>query len=193
VSNLVGLDEQVNVEGLGEVQKSSFSLSPTLAKGKKNQSQLTLPPATSGQKRPFDRHRNSVSKVSDLRLHKRGKDQKERDDDCIIIDSEAVEYDVRVAEERSHSKKLVTPSPHPHSKKQNTKRMTPACDTTSSSVSRSNNSDCVQPQNISGGGSNTSSRPNTMRSKRKGPLNNKLPWLQEKSKQKTSQQIAFSE
>ncbi len=198
MSNLVGLDEQVHVEGLGEFQKSAFSLSPTVAKGKKNQSQLSLPPATSGQKRPYDTHRNSVSNVCDLRLHKRGKHQKERDDDCIIIDSEAVEYDVSksssVAKESSCSKKVVTPSPHPHTKNQKAKKVVPACDTTtSSSVSRSDKTTYSQPQNLSGRESNTPSWSNNMRSIRKGPQNGRSSWFQEKSKQKSSQQIAFSE
>jgi len=196
LSNLVGLDEQVHVEGLGEVQKSAFSLSPTVAKGKKNQSQLSLPPEKSGQKRPFDTHRNSVSNVSDLRLHKRGKHQEERDDDCIIFDSEAVAYDVSksssVAKDRS-CKKVVTPSPHPHTKNQNAKKSVQACDTTSSSVSRSDKTACSQPQNQSGRETNTPSWSNNMRSIRKGPRNNRSSWFQEKSNQKTSQQIAFSE
>jgi hypothetical protein len=194
VSNLVGLDEQVNVEGLGEVQKSSFSLSPTVAKGKKNQSQLFLHPATS--KRSFDMHRNSVSNVSDFRLHKRGKVQKERRNDCIIIDPEAVEYDVskssRAAEERSLSKKVVTPSPHPHTKNQTANTSVSACDTTPSLVSRSDKTTHIQPQNLSGRQSNTPGWSNNIRSIKKPPRNNRSSWFQEKSQQKTSQQTAFS-
>ena len=119
----VGLDELVTIDGAGDVQKSSFTLSPTVAhsaNGRKNQSQLSFAPASS-RKRSLETHRNSVSNVTDLRLHKRCKD--DEDDDCIIIDPAAVEYKASessgLAEENPRSKKVVTPSPHPHTKSAN--------------------------------------------------------------------------
>jgi hypothetical protein len=202
VSNLVGLDEQVSVEGRGEVQTSSFSLSPAALKGMRNQSHPSLQQATSGKKRPFfDAHRNSVLNISDVRLHKRGKDDKEPDDDCIIIDPEAVEYDEyessKVSEERPRSKKtIVTPSPHPHTKNQNTKQSFPVSDTTSPLISRCENTTNSQSQFISrhsGRRSNTPSWQQNIGRTRKSARSDRSKWFQVKAQQKTAQQTAFSE
>ncbi len=202
MSNLVGLDEQVSVEGLGEVQKSPFSLSPTAPRGKKNQSHPSLQQSTSGKKRPFfDIHRNSVLEVSDVRLHRRGKDVEEQVDDCIIIDAEAVEYDEsessKVVEERSRSKKtIVTPSPHPHTKNQNAEQSFPASDTASPLMSRCENTTSSQSRFVSshsGRRSNTPSWQQNVSSTRKGARNERSKWFQVKAQQRTAQQTAFSE
>jgi len=195
VSNLVGLDEQVTIDGNCKIQKSSFDLSPAVAKsskGKKKQSKIFAqpPPTTTSRKRQtFDgSHRNSVSKVSDMRLHKRGraekKDKVQEDDDCIIIDPDAVEYDLtsRPAKELG-GKKSVTPSPHPRTGRENRqqKNLTPVRGTTATSSQRSEKTN-----QTSKWSKNTNNNNN-----RRGPRNARSSWFQEKSSQKTAQQTAF--
>jgi hypothetical protein len=190
VSNLVGLDELVTIDGAGDVQKSSFTLSPTVAhsaKGRKNQSQLSFASASS-RKRSLETHRNSVSNISDLRLHKRGKDDEE-DDDCVIIDPAAIEYKASessgAADENPRSKKVVTPSPHPHTKSTNND---------STSFSRGDSTTRPPPKPSSQHqASRNPSWSNNPRTIRKGPRNsNRSSWFQEKTQQKTTQQTAFS-
>ena len=213
MSNLVGLDEQVTVDGNDKVQKSSFSLTPTLAKsssgGKgKKQSKLFANnnPTTSRKRQSFDSHRNSVSKVSDMRLHKRGKTQKEKcleeDDECIIVDPEAVEYELskpsntalpqKASRKKSSS---VTPSPHPRSSNQqdSNNNLTPVRNTTGASRQRNETSRRTQPQGqqSSGRGPNSSTWSKNTTSNRRGPRNARSSWFQEKTQQKTSQQTAF--
>ncbi|KAL7539117.1 hypothetical protein ACHAXR_010579 [Thalassiosira sp. AJA248-18] len=206
VSNLVGLDEQVTVDGNDHIQRSSFSLSPHVAtkssstKSKKqSKSALTKPPALS-RKRSVNNHRDSVSGVSDLRLHKRGKAQKVQDnnDDCIIVDPDAMEYDVskpsNVAAQKSSKKKMVTPSPHPRAKHQNSNNLTPVRNPASLSGQRSVNTNHSQPQNSTSGRRlyNSSSSKNTA-SNRKGPRNARSSsWFKEKKQQKSAQQTAFN-
>ena len=190
VSNLVGLDELVTIDGAGDVQKSSFTLSPTVAhsaNGRKNQSQLSFAPASS-RKRSLETHRKSVSNVTDLRLHKRCKD--DEDDDCIIIDPAAVEYKASessgLAEENPRSKKVVTPSPHPHTKSANND---------STSFSRGDSTTTRPPPKPSSRhqAASNPSWSNNPRTIRKGPRNsNRSSWFQEKTQQKTTQQTAFS-
>ena len=92
ISNLVGLDEQTSVDGNGRIEKSSFSLSPTMAKSstksKKDQRAPPKPPETA-KKRLFESHRSSVSNISDLRLHKRGKiERSSKKVECIELNSD---------------------------------------------------------------------------------------------------------
>lgn len=113
ISNLIGLDEQASVDGNDRIEKTSFSLSPTIAKSttKNKQSQTAPKPSETAKKRLFDSHRSSVSNVSDLRIYKRGKfTQGPTKVDCIEINS-----DDEVAG-KSTARKTVTPSPHPATK-----------------------------------------------------------------------------
>eukprot|EP00804_Cyclotella_cryptica_P018375 CCRYP_015473-RA/>CCRYP_015473-RA protein AED:0.16 eAED:0.29 QI:0/0.37/0.22/1/1/1/9/0/1809 len=119
ISNLVGLDEQLSVDGNDRVEKSLFSLSPVVAKSatKSKTSQICSKPSESAGKRAFESHRSSVSNVGDMRLHKRGKVVLAQSrTDCIEIDS-GVEEDHGSSKAYfktpSAKKKAVTPSPHP--------------------------------------------------------------------------------
>ena len=206
VSNLVGLDEQVMIDGNDRIQKSSFSLTPPQAKSSskkgKKQSKLTQQPAASSRsKRSIDNHRNSVSNVSDLRLHKRGKvQQKEQDDDdCIIIDPDAVDFEVSqpsgMGGQRSSKKKNVTPSPHPPTKHQGSNdNVTPVRNTTSSSAQRSQTMTNLsqQPHSASSGRRSNNTWSKNTASNRTGPRNSRSSWFNEKRHQKTQQQVAFN-
>lgn len=205
VGNLVGLDEIVTVDGNDAIQKTNFSLSPHVAKSSsakrgKSQSKLTAPSAgsTAYRKRVLsDTHRDSVSAVSDLRLHKRGKTQteQEEEDDCIIVDPDAVEFEPTTSSKPSSrvsgSKKTVTPSPHPSSrpKQSSSNNLTPVrLSKDSSSFARSDKSNRSRPNDT---GSNWSNRTAT-NTNRKGPRNARSSsWFSEKRQQKNSQQTAF--
>ena len=120
ISNLIGLDEQISVDGNDRIEKSSFSLSPTVVKSNaksKNSKVATQKPSESAKKRLFD-HRDSVSNINDMRLHKRGKANVQRKIECIEIDSNTEDdrNSLPVAPSKSSTKKAVTPSPHPASK-----------------------------------------------------------------------------
>ena len=211
VSNLVGLDEQVAIDGNDRVQNSAFALSPHIvtsskassSKGRK-QSKLTLTtkkaPATS-HKRSVDNHRGSVSNVSDLRLHKKGKfqmDQEEDDDDdCIIVDPDATEYAGSIPSKatapKTGKKKLVTPSPHPRTKKQNTDSLTPARNNASSATQRKERASRSQSTYSSNRPHNSSWSKNSTNNSRKGPRNARASsWFNDKRQQKNSQQTAFN-
>ncbi|KAL7551782.1 hypothetical protein ACHAWF_014973 [Thalassiosira exigua] len=195
VSNLVGLDEQVAVDGNDKIQKSSFSLSPKVAKSSstkgKTQSTATKPPPPSSRKRAADAHRNAVSNVSDLRLHKRGKVRRgDEDDDCVIIDPDAVDFAEKpnASGKQSSRNKKVTPSPHPRKKddKEGESNLSPVPYPTSP-FPRSENASVAQSQRTT----TSSWSKNTARSSRK-PRNVRSSWFREKKSQKTSQQTAFS-
>ena len=120
ISNLIGLDEQTSVDGNGRIEKSSFSLSPTVVKStirSKKSKAATLKPSESAKKRLFD-HRDSVSNINDMRLHKRKKANAPKKTECIEIDSddENDRNSSSLAPNKSTTKKAVTPSPHPASK-----------------------------------------------------------------------------
>ncbi|KAL9182447.1 hypothetical protein ACHAXT_013099 [Thalassiosira profunda] len=200
VGNLVGIDEQVTVDGNDRIQKSSFSLSPHVAKSsatkgkKQSKLNLTQPPATS-RKRTIDAHRDSVTNVSDLRLHKRGKAPKGRgddDDDCVIVDTEAVEFEVssneppKTAAQKSGRKKSVTPSPHPRS------NLTPVRNTASTAAPRSEKTARSNAYSSAGRRNNHSSWSKTTATSRKGPRNARSSsWFQEKKQQTGAQKTAF--
>ena len=197
MSNLIGLDEQVAVDGNEDrIERSSFSLTPTLAKSskkgtKKQQSKLPSkqPPPATTRKRLFDGHRDAVSNVKDLRL-KRGRVEKEQDgDECVIVDPEAVEYVPNPSKEstkQSSVQTLVTPSPHPRANGNSNGTLTPV----RNAASASNR----------GGKPTQSSRaasgpqPNKYTAtQRKGPRNgNRSSWFQEKRNVKQTQQTAFN-
>jgi hypothetical protein len=131
ISNLVGLDEQVSVDGNDRVEKSSFSLSPVVAKSatKRKKSQICSKPSECAGKRLFESHRSSVSNVGDMRLHKRGKAGPASNiTECIEIDSDVEEDDgssKAYAKTPSSKKKAVTPSPHPATKPSSQNDLTP--------------------------------------------------------------------
>ena len=201
VSNLVGLDEQVTVDGNDKINKSSFSLTPAASKkkslkGKKQSTLFSQPSAAttaSRKRRQFDSHRDSMSRVSDLRLHKRGKSTKdteieEEGDECIIVDPEAVEYEASSSRQtkQSGSKKSVTPSPYPRTKQQsNANNLTPLRNTASSMQRSEKTTSRTPPQ------TNSKWAKNNANSNRRGPRNARSSWFQEKSQQKSSQQTAF--
>jgi hypothetical protein len=193
VGNLVGLDEQVTVDGNDDIEKSPALLSHSVSKPPsttvKKQRQQSIAPPPSSSKRPLETHRDSVSYVSDLRMQKRGKVQTEQTVDRIIsepVDTEAA------AQPSTSTKNLVTPSPHPHTKHQNADTATPRRNVTSSSGKRDETN--TQPRSHS----LTGHRPNnpslaSARANRGGKNNSRSSWFQEKSQQKTAQQTAFSE
>lgn len=124
ISNLIGLDEHTSVDGDDQIEKSSFSLSPPTAKSTamSKKSQQAKQPATA-KKRLFESHRSSVSNVSDLRLHKRGKPDRSEKIECIEIDSDNednVNYSNVLSSNKVPSQKAVTPSPHPSTKTSST-------------------------------------------------------------------------
>jgi hypothetical protein len=140
ISNLVGLDEQTSVDGNDRIEKSSFSLSPTVvkstSKSKKNNTAQKQPPSTTAKKRLFESHRSSVSNISDLRIHKRGKLEREPNIECIEINPDDEDNHNPVPlPNKPTTKKAVTPSPHPSTKSslQQTCNLTPTFNTRSSS------------------------------------------------------------
>lgn len=120
ISNLVGLDEQKTVDGNDRIEKSSFSLSPTVVKStvKAKRSEAASKPPETAKKRLFESERSSLSNVSDLRLHKRGKfDRAQKKTERIEINSD--DEDARNFASTSReppTQKAVTPSPHPATK-----------------------------------------------------------------------------
>jgi hypothetical protein len=194
VSNLVGLDEQVTVDGNDNIVKSPILLSQsasksTATKGKKRQQSIVAP--LSSNKRPLEAHRTSVSNVSDLRLQKRGKVQEERTVDCHIpqlSDSEEASQPTT-----STQKNQVTPSPHPHTKHQDSETATPRRNFTSSSGKRDVTTNQYQALPLTGQRPMNNSSLASTRMKRGGQNNSRSSWFQEKSHQKTAQQTAFSE
>jgi len=194
VSNLVGLDEQVTVDGNDDLVKSPILLSQsatksTSTKGKKLQQSIVAPP--SSNKRPLEAHRTSVSNVSDLRLQKRGKVQEERTVDRNIpklLDSEEAAHPTT-----STKKNLVTPSPHPHAKHQDSETVTPRRNDTSSSGKRDVTTNQSQALPLTGQRAVNNPSLASTRMKRGGQNNSRSSWFQEKSHQKTAQQTAFSE
>ncbi len=192
VSNLVGLDEHVTIDGNDDIEKSPVFLSQsvsksTSAKGTKQRqkSQIALP---SSHKRTMETHRDSVSNVSDLRLQKRGKVQKEQRSDYIIskpLESEAATQPTFI------TKKLVTPSPHPYSKRQNSETTTPRGNDILSSTERREATNQYHPPPPTG------QRPNnnpslTNARVRAGQNNSRSSWFKERNHQTTAQQTAFS-
>ena len=171
ISNLVGLDEQISVDGNGRIEKSSFSLSATVmkssTKSKKGQTAAPKPPETA-KKRLFESHRSSVSNISDLRLHKRGKTERSsKKVECIELNSDD---EVEIT---NKTKKAVTPSPHPEMKSgQNEGNLTP----TFGSKSSSHQNNGAQTQT-------TSSNPYTSRklSDNSRTIQNRTKWNQDVS------------
>lgn len=193
VSNLVGLDEQVTVDGNGDLEMSPALLSrsvskPTSTKGKKQRQQSIVAPPPS-HKRPLDSHRNSASNVDDLRLQKRGKVQKEPVGRTISepLDSEAA------TQSCTRTKNLVTPSPHPHTKHKNLDSTTPCRNVTSLSVKRNEVTNNSQAKHLTGQSSRVDPSFASSRFRRGGQTNSRSSWFKEKSHQKTAQQTAFSE
>lgn len=129
ISNLVGLDEQVTVDGNDRIEKSAFSLSPKVAKSttKSKKSQSSAKPSGSNGKRLFDSHRSAVSNVNDLRLHKKGKldNAPNNSNECIEIDSDTEPGPSTVMGKQPARKKPVTPSPHPATKSSVKNDLTP--------------------------------------------------------------------
>ena len=192
VSNLVGLDEHVTIDGNDDIEKSPVFLSQSVsnsssAKGKKQRQQPIVAPPSS-HKRTIETHRDSVSNVSDLRLQKRGKVQREQRTDCVIskpLDSEAA------TQPTSSTKKLVTPSPHPYSKRQNSQTATPRRSDILTSTKKSEATNQNQAPPLTG------QRPNnnpslTSARVRAGQNNSRSSWFKEKNHQTTAQQTAFS-
>ena len=112
IGNLVGLDKQITVDGNDCIEKSSFSLSPTVVKTitkNKTSQEAVKKPSEVAKKRQLDYH-TSISDVIDLRLHKRGKNEG---------GSTEPGYNDRSpcpVSNKTATKKAVTPSPHPFTK-----------------------------------------------------------------------------
>lgn len=199
MSNLVGLDEQVSIDGNDDIEKSPVLLSQAVAKFSsskgKRQSQLPLLPSSS-QKRPLDSHRNTVSGVNDRRLHKRGAVQNEYYNPCVTLDPETLDHDLikssNMATQPSATKNMVTPSPHPHIKHQNSNTHIYSRNDSSSFTKKSEMINRSRPQPLMEHRSSNSSL-SSARIKRAGPHISRSSWFQEKSQQKTAQQTAFSE
>lgn len=184
LGNIVGIDEKVAVDGNDSIEKSSFKLSPAAArvsssapKTKKKPAQKAKP--SSPRKRLFNSHQSSVSTVSDLRLHKRGRNNKDTkiDEDCIVVDSDSdIEDPPHSKNEREQKKtwsqKLVTPSPHP---------------------SRRQSHQQQQPSNVRAPKGKTSPHfSNKSSGKSRAVRNTTSSWFREKKQQKTSQSSAFN-
>lgn len=213
IGNLVGLDELVTVDGNARIEKSSFSLSPTVAKSTKKgkkQSQLSSQPVSS-KKRLFYSHGSSVSNVNDMRLHKRGKIQKEQKkkntESIEMIDCEPEEQEKdlvssKTTSSKSNNRKSVTPSPHPPSFRSNAgmnnnsqvieqsfdgrdNTMTPLRDPPSASRSEQHR------QNRPPNNRNIrySSRKSSFKPVQRG---GRSAWFQEKRNHKTTQSTAFN-
>jgi hypothetical protein len=192
VSNLIGLDDHVTIDGNDDIEKSPVFLSQsvsksTSAKGTKQRKKCIIAPPPS-RKRTIDTHRDSVSNVSDLRLQKRGKVQKEQISDCMMskpLDSEAA------TQTTTSTNKLVTPSPHPDYRRQNSETTTPRRNDILSSTKRSEITNQYHALPLMGQHPNNNPSLKSARV-RAGQDNSRSSWFQEKNHQKTAQQTAFS-
>ena len=206
LGNIVGIDEKVAVDGNDAIEKSSFKLSPAAARVSSSAPKTKKPAQkkkpSSPRKRLFNSHQSSVSEVSDLRLHKRGRVNKEtaKDENFIVVDSDSdIENPNSLNESEQDdngSQKLVTPSPHPsrrqsHQQRQSSNTPAPRYNSSRSTSQqgkfgasgRTKSSHFVNANNTAG--KNTASKSRAVR-------NTTSSWFQQKKQQKTSQLTAFN-
>lgn len=193
LGNIVGIDEKVAVDGNDIIEKTSFKLSPAAArvsssapKTKKKPAQKAKP--SSPRKRLFNSHQSSVSEVSDLRLHKRGRTSKDtkKEEDCIVVDSDSDIEDPQSLNERDQKKngsKTVTPSPHPSRRQSHHHQQQP-----SNAPAPLYNSS----QSSSQQGKKSSHFANKSSGKSRAVRNTTSSWFQQKKQQQTSQSSAFN-
>ena len=159
-------------------------MSSSVPKTKKS-SAVAKPPQP--KKRPLNSHQSSLSNVSDLRLHKRGRNNKNKtDEDCIVIDSDSDTEKPRSLnkkEQEKTGKSFVTPSPHP-SRRQTQQQVTQKGPTPLYNSSRSHRGNRETSQTIS-----THFATNRDKSRVR---NTSSSWFQQKKQQKTSQSFAFN-
>lgn len=193
MSNLIGLDERVTVDGYGDVEMSPAFLArsvskPTSTKGKKQRQQSTVFPPPS-LRRPLDSHRNSVSNVDNLRLQKRVKVHKEASGRITSepLDSQAA------TQSSTGDKNIVTPSPHPHTRHQNSDSTTPRRNVTSLSATKNEVTNNLQAKHLTCQLPRVDPSFTSSRIRRGGQTNSRSSWSKEKSHQRTAQQTAFSE
>lgn len=197
LGNIVGIDEKLAVDGNDSIEKSSFQLSPAAARASstvpktKKQAQTENP--ASPKKRLFNSHRSSVSNISDLRLHKRGRINKDtKDEDCIIIDSDSDVENPHLLnaceqKQKAASQTLVTPSPHPSRRQTQQKQQpndTPLYNSSRSSSQRGNE--------VASGRTTSPHFATNASGKNRGVRNQSSSWFQQRKQQKTSQLSAFN-
>lgn len=188
------------VDGNDRIEKSSFKLSPanarvssTSTKSKKpaqtqtSKSKKTNPP--SPRKRLFNSHQGSVSNVSDLRLHKKGRPNKgTKDEGCIIVDSDSDNENPRSLDDSDEQKttrkqSFVTPSPHPNRRQSQQPNTAP--------LYNSSRSNSQQGKNSSGRSTSSPHFASNTRGKSRTVRNQSSSWYQQKKQQKTTQSTAF--
>lgn len=170
--------------------------SSAVPKTKKQQAQKGKPP--SPKKRLFNSHQSSVSNISDLRLHKRGRINKDtKDEDCIIVDSDSDTEDPHLLMNAGEQKKktasqtLVTPSPHPSRRQAQQKQQKQQ----QPNATPLYNSSRSLPQQGKGGASGRTTSPHFATNpsgKNRVVRNQSSSWFQQKKQQKTSQSSAFN-
>lgn len=187
------------MDGNDSIEKSSFKLSPAAArvsssapKTKKKPAQKAKP--SSPRKRLFNSHQSSVSEVSDLRIHKRGRINKDthKDEDCIVVDSDSDIEDPHSLNEREQKKTggqlvTVTPSPHPSRRQSHQQQQQPSNATTPLYNSSKSSSLSNKQQ-----GKKSSHFANKSNGKSRAVRNTTSSWFQQKKQQKTSQSSAFN-
>ena len=187
------------MDGNDSIEKSSFKLSPAAARASSSAPKTKKPAPKakppSPRKRLFNSHQSSVSKVSDLRLHKRGRINKNtsKDEDCIVVDSDSDTENPhslnKGQQQKTKSQTLVTPSPHPsrrQTQQQQQTNNTPApLYNSSRSSSQQRNAGASGRTKSSHFAANTSSKSRAVR-------NTTSSWFQQKKQQKTSQSSAFN-
>ena len=185
LGNIVGIDEKVAVDGNDSIEKSSFKLSPAAARASSTVPKTKKPSqkAKTPSKRLFS-HQSSVSNVSDLRLHKKGR----KDEDCIVLDSDSDnDRGLNKSEQKqTGSQTIVTPSPHPSRRQtQQQPNNTPLYNSSRSSSQQGKGG---------GTGRTTSSHfaTNPTSGKNRVVRNKSSSWFQQKKQQKTSQSSAFN-
>uniref|UniRef100_A0A7S2P7S2 DNA 3'-5' helicase n=1 Tax=Skeletonema marinoi TaxID=267567 RepID=A0A7S2P7S2_9STRA len=198
LGNIVGIDEKVAVDGNDSIEKSSFKLSPAAARASSSAPKTKKPAPKakppSPRKRLFNSHQSSVSKVSDLRLHKRGRINKNtsKDEDCIVVDSDSDTENPhslnKGQQQKPKSQTLVTPSPHP-SRRQTQQQQT---NTTPAPLYNSSRSSSQQRNAGASGRTKSSHFAANTSSKSRAVRNTTSSWFQQKKQQKTSQSSAFN-
>ncbi len=189
------------MDGNDAIEKSSFKLSPAAARVSSSAPKTKKPAQkkkpSSPRKRLFNSHQSSVSEVSDLRLHKRGRVNKEtaKDENFIVVDSDSdIENPNSLNESEQDdtgSQKLVTPSPHPSRRQSHQQRQSSNTRAPRYNSSRSSS----QQGNFGASGRTKSSHfanTNSTAGKSRAVRNTTSSWFQQKKQQKTSQLSAFN-
>ena len=201
LGNIVGIDEKNAVDGNDSIEKSSFKLSPAAARVSSSAPKTKKPAPkkkpSSPRKRLFNSHQSSVSEVSDLRLHKRGRTNKEtaKVEKFIVVDSDDSDIENPDSLNESEQKetggqKLVTPSPHPSRRQSHHQQQPPS--NTPTPLYNSSRSSSQQGKFGASGRTKSSHFANNTSGKSRAVRNTTSSWFQQKKQQKTSQSSAFN-